>query len=49
MVPPRDVFGLGLKRKPVLLVDMDADDHRITSVIIPSGKNKWGSLPMPSF
>ena len=46
---PGDVFRLGMKRKAVLLVDMDTDNHHIISVIIPSGKNKWGNLPMPSF
>ncbi|MBU4260500.1 MAG: hypothetical protein KKC76_01285 [Proteobacteria bacterium] len=46
---PQDIFKLGMKRKPVLLVDMDADDHRIVSIIFPSGKSKWGAMPMPSF
>jgi len=46
---PRDIFRLGMARKPVLLVDMDADDQRIVSIIIPSGKHKWGAMPMPSF
>ena len=46
---PQDIFRLGMKRKPVLLVDMDVDDHRIVSIIIPTGKNKWGTMPMPSF
>jgi len=49
LAQPQEIFKLGMKRKPVLLVDMDADDHRIVSIIIPSGKNKWGAMPMPSF
>ena len=49
LAAPPDVFALGLKRKPVLLVDVDAEDHRIVSVIITTGKHKWGAMPMPSF
>lgn len=49
LAPPQDIFNLGMKRKPVLLVDVDADDHRIVSIIITSGKHKWGAMPMPSF
>ncbi len=49
VVPHQDIFKLGMKRKPVLLVDVDAEDQNIVSVIIPSGKNKWGTMPMPSF
>jgi protein-S-isoprenylcysteine O-methyltransferase Ste14 len=49
LAPPQDIFKLGMKRKPVLLVDIDADDHRIVSIIITSGKHKWGAMPMPSF
>lgn len=49
LAPPQDIFRLGMKRKPVLLVDVDTEDHRIVSIIIPSGKHKWGAMPMPSF
>jgi protein-S-isoprenylcysteine O-methyltransferase Ste14 len=49
LAAPPHVFDLGLRRKPVLLVDMDADDHHIMSVTITTGKHKWGAMPMPTF
>lgn len=44
-----EVFGMGLKRTPVLIVDLDAEDHHVVSVIKVSGEHKWGSMPMPTF
>jgi len=45
----QNLFKIGMKRKPVLIVDLDADDHEIMSVIKTSGDHKWGSMPMPTF
>lgn len=44
-----NLFDIGMKRTPVLLVDLDAFDERILTVIKTSGKHKWGAMPMPSF
>ena len=44
-----DLLGVGVSRKPVLLVDVDAYDQAILSVIKTSDKHKWGTMPMPSF
>ncbi|MBI5559629.1 MAG: isoprenylcysteine carboxylmethyltransferase family protein [Deltaproteobacteria bacterium] len=49
LAAPEDIFKLGMKRKSVLLVDVDVEDIRIVSVIITTGKHKWGAMPMPSF
>ncbi|MBA3014739.1 MAG: hypothetical protein KKD63_08475 [Proteobacteria bacterium] len=43
------VFAMGLKRTPVMIVDLDAEDHHVVSVIKVSGGHKWGSMPMPTF
>ncbi|MEA3467913.1 MAG: hypothetical protein U9R57_06785 [Thermodesulfobacteriota bacterium] len=49
LVDDDKLFGIGSRRRPVLIVDVDAFDHRILSVITASGEHKWGSMPMPSF
>lgn len=46
---PHRLFDLGAKRRPVLIVDVDAFDHRILSVVKTSDRHKWGTMPMPSF
>lgn len=43
------LFALGLQRRPVLLVDVDADSHQVLTVVRTSGLNKWGGMPMPTF
>lgn len=43
------LFNLGLKRRPVLVVDYDRFEGRVMSVIETSAENKWGSIPMPTF
>ncbi|MFA6284183.1 MAG: hypothetical protein WC633_08590 [Desulfurivibrionaceae bacterium] len=49
LVPPADIFRVGLKRRPVLLVDLEASDHAVRSLIITSDNHKWGLMPMPTF
>ncbi|NOQ45398.1 MAG: hypothetical protein GQ559_01785 [Desulfobulbaceae bacterium] len=44
-----ELFVIGAKRRPVLIMDVDAFDHEILSVISASGEHKWGTMPMPSF
>lgn len=46
---PKDVFKIGMQRKAVLIVDIDAMSHDIISIIKTSGSHKWGSMPMPTF
>lgn len=43
------LFDLGLRRTPALLVDYDAFEEKIVSVVSTSGENKWGKVPMPTF
>jgi protein-S-isoprenylcysteine O-methyltransferase Ste14 len=45
----KDVFKIGVRRKAVLIVDIDADSHKVITVIKASGSHKWGSMPMPTF
>ena len=49
LLPDDELFVIGARRRPVLIVDMDAYDHEIISVISASGEHKWGTMPMPSF
>lgn len=48
-VPPADIFNIGLKRRPVLLVDLEASSHAVRSVAITTDNHKWGLMPMPTF
>ncbi|MBU2538691.1 MAG: hypothetical protein KKH22_09630 [Proteobacteria bacterium] len=48
-VPSADVFKIGLQRRPVLLVDLEASSHAVRSVVITSDNHKWGLMPMPTF
>jgi protein-S-isoprenylcysteine O-methyltransferase Ste14 len=48
-VAPEDLFKLGMQRRPVLVVDMDAEDHQVNSIIETSAQHKWGTMPMPTF
>ncbi len=45
----QDIFKLGMQRRPVLVVDLDASDHQVLSIIKTSAQHKWGSMPMPTF
>ncbi len=44
-----ELFNIGMKRQPVLVVDIDFDSHEVLSVISTSGQHKWGNMPMPTF
>ncbi|MEJ2034397.1 MAG: methyltransferase [Deltaproteobacteria bacterium] len=48
-VPPGKVFDLGDRRMPTLIVDVDAFTEKILAVVPTSAKNKWGTMPMPTF
>ena len=48
-VSPAEIFKVGLKRRPVLLVDLEASGHAVQSVIITTDNHKWGLMPMPTF
>jgi protein-S-isoprenylcysteine O-methyltransferase Ste14 len=48
-VPSAAIFNMGLKRRPVLLVDLEASGHTVRSVVITSDNHKWGLMPMPTF
>lgn len=43
------LFALGMQRRPVLLVDVDAHSRQVLAVVKSSGLNKWGGMPMPTF
>jgi len=49
LVPPQEVFGMGLQRAPVLLIDLDAKTHEVIAMSRASGSHKWGKMPMPTF
>jgi len=49
IVQPRNIFDLGLQRRPVLIVDIDDVTMQVRSVVRTSESNKWGSMPMPTF
>lgn len=49
LIGTEDIFDLGMKREPVLIVDIDADTHEISTVIEADGTHKWGRMPMPTF
>ncbi len=44
-----EALQAGVRRVPVLVVDMDADSREVLSVMPVSGSNAWGRLPMPNF
>lgn len=44
-----DLLDIGVKREPELLVDIDARTWEIIAVVITSGYNEWGKVPMPTF
>jgi len=48
-VPSADIFKIGLQRRPVLLVDLEASGHAVRSVVKTSDNHKWGLMPMPTF
>jgi len=47
-VPPAQVFDLGVRRYPALIVDIDAESLEVLAVTRVSGNNAWGRLPMPN-
>lgn len=49
VVRPREIFELGLQRRPLLIVDIDGLTHQVRSVVRTSESHKWGSMPMPTF
>ena len=49
LVPPQEVFAMGLQREPVLLIDLDAKTHEVIAVSRTSENHKWGKMPMPTF
>jgi protein-S-isoprenylcysteine O-methyltransferase Ste14 len=49
LVEPTQVLNMGMRRRPVLLVDLDAYDYHVLSIIKTNENNKWGSVPMPTF
>jgi len=48
-VSPAEIFRVGLKRRPVLLVDLEASGHAVRSLVITTDNHKWGLMPMPTF
>ncbi len=44
-----ELFDIGKKRHPVLIVDVDSFSHEILAIAKASGEHKWGTVPMPSF
>ncbi|MBU0944150.1 MAG: hypothetical protein KJ804_03415 [Proteobacteria bacterium] len=49
LLPADNLFDVGARRRPVLIVDVDAFDHEVLAVVSTSGEHKWGTMPMPSF
>jgi protein-S-isoprenylcysteine O-methyltransferase Ste14 len=49
LVSPSEIFKVGLKRRPVLLVDLEAAGHAVRSVVKTTDNHKWGLMPMPTF
>ncbi len=48
-VPQEYLFATGMRRRAVLIVDVDSYSEEIITVIQPSGSHKWGTMPMPTF
>lgn len=44
-----NLFDLGQRRSPVLLVDYDHFEEIVVTTIETTDKNKWGTVPMPTF
>ena len=49
LAAPAELFQMGMRRTPVLIVDLDAADHQLISIIEPPAGHKWGVMPMPTF
>ncbi len=45
----KNIFDLGLRRHPVLIVDIDNNSMQMRSVVRTSESHKWGLTPMPTF
>ena len=48
-VTAEHIFDIGRKRRPVILVDLDAASLNEVSVTETTDRNKWGTVTMPSF
>jgi len=48
-VSTAEIFKVGLKRRPVLVVDLEASGHAVRSVVKTTDNHKWGLMPMPTF
>ncbi|MEN8141672.1 MAG: hypothetical protein ABFR97_10665 [Thermodesulfobacteriota bacterium] len=48
-LPADELFAMGGKRRPVLIVDVDRLSQKVLAVTGSSGHHKWGSVPMPVF
>ena len=48
-VARKNLFDLGLKRFPVLLVDYDHFEKQVAASVQATGEHKWGTIPMPTF
>lgn len=49
MVTGEKVFDIGMRRHPVLLVDVDAFTEEVLGVEKIPPRHKWGRMPMPTF
>ncbi len=49
MVTGEDVFDIGMRRHPALLVDVDAFTRKVLAVENIAPRHKWGRMPMPTF
>lgn len=48
-VEAEQLFAMGLRRTPVLVVDYDRAAGRVVAVARTTGGHKWGTVPMPTF
>ncbi|MFP3982140.1 MAG: methyltransferase family protein [Desulfurivibrionaceae bacterium] len=49
IVKGENVFDVGMRRHPVLLVDVDAFTGEVLAVEDIAPRHKWGRMPMPTF
>ena len=49
LLSPGELFDIGAKRHPVLIVDVDSFSYEVLLAIRAFGEHKWGTIPMPSF
>lgn len=48
-VSGKELFDLGLKRTPAIIVDYDRFEAQVVNVMHTPPEHKWGSIPMPTF